>query len=269
MLFRHMKILIFTLAVATLFFSCSPYQKTFKSDDVGLKFHLADSLYNAQDYKRALKLMEQIVPAYRGKPQAEKLMFLYSDTFYNLGDFYLSGYQFERFSRSYPQSEKAEEAAFKGAKSYYNLSPKYSLDQKDTHVALEKLQNYINKYPDSDFQAEANTLVAELTNKIERKEFEVAKQYNRIMDYNAAINAFDNFILDHPGSDFREEAYFLKFKSAYQLAIRSVPHRVEERLITSKNYYNTFKRYNPESKFSQEANEILQDIEQRLENKQV
>jgi outer membrane protein assembly factor BamD len=269
MFLRQMRILILTLAVATLFFACSPYQKALKSDDVGLKFHLADSLYNAQEYKKALKLMEQIVPAYRGKPQAEKLMFLYSDTFYNLGDYYLAGYQFERFSNSYPLSEKAEEAAFKGAKSFYHLSPRYSLDQRDTHIALEKLQSYINKFPDSEFHSEANNLVAELTNKLERKEFEVARQYNRIMDYNAAINAFDNFILDHPGSEFRQEAYFMKFKSAYQLAIRSVPHRVEERLRTSKNYYNTFKRFYPESEFSQEANEIFQDIEQRLQNKQV
>lgn len=269
-----MRILILTLATASLFFSCSPYQKILKSEDAGLKFLYADSLYHAREYKKALKLMEQIVPAYRGKPQAEKLMFLYSDTFYNLGDYYLAGYQFERFSTSYPQSEKAQEAAFKGAKSYYFLSPRYSLDQKETNTALEKLQNYINQYPDSDFQDEANKLVAELTVKIQKKEFEIAKQYNRLGDYNAfnyraAISAFDNFILNHPGSQFREEAFFLKFDSAYQLAIRSVPERVEERLLTAKDYYNTFKRNFPESDFSQQANELLQDIEQRLQNKQV
>src|SRR5690606_8191136 len=126
-----------------------------------------------------------------------------------------------------------EEASFKGAKSYYELSPRYSLDQKDTHIGLEKLQNFINKFPDSEFLPQANTLVSELTTKLERKEFEVAKQYHRIVDYNAAIKALDNFILDYPGSQFREESYFLKFKAAYDLAIRSVIYRVEERLITS------------------------------------
>lgn len=269
-----MRILILTLATATLFFACSPYQKLLKSDDAGLKFHHADSLYNIQEYKKALKLMEQIVPAYRGKPQAEKLMFLYSDTFYNLGDYYLAGYQFERFATSYPQSEKAQEAAFKGAKSYYFLSPRYSLDQKETITALEKLQNYINKYPDSDYHDEANVLVEELTVKIQKKEFEIAKQYHRLgghnaFNYRAAISAFDNFILNHPGSDFREESLFLKFDSAYQLAIRSVPDKVEERLLTAINYYNAFIKNYPEGAFSQQANEILLDIEQRLQNKQV
>lgn len=264
-----MKNYLIFFALTALFFSCSPYQKALKSDDIGLKFHMADSLYNVGKYKRALKLMEQIVPAYRGRPQAEKLMYIYSDTFYELGDFYLSGYQFERFANSYPQSEKAEEAAFKGAKSFYQLSPRYSLDQKDTHIALEKLQNFINKYPDSEYLPEANTLVSELTTKLEKKEFEVAKQYHRISDFNAAIKALDNFILDHPGSVFREEAYFLKFKAAYDLAIRSVLFRVEERLNTSSGYYNTFIRNFPESKFRAEADEIKRDIDNRLENKQV
>lgn len=269
MFLNQMKNYLFYFLLTVIVFSCSPYQKALKSEDIGLKFHMADSLYNEGSYKKALKLMEQIVPAYRGKPQAEKLMFIYSDTFYQLGDYYLSGYQFERFASSYPQSEKVEEASFKGAKSYYELSPRYSLDQKDTHIGLEKLQNFINKFPDSEFLPQANTLVSELTTKLERKEFEVAKQYHRIGDYNAAIKALDNFILDYPGSQFREESYFLKFKAAYDLAIRSVIYRVEERLITSVGYYNTFVKNFPNSNFKAEAEEIKQDIDNRLQNKQV
>ncbi len=106
--------------------------------------------------------MEQIVPAYRGKPQAEKLMFIYANTYYKLEDFYLSGYQFERFTQAYPKSDSAEVASFKGAKSFYELSPRYTLDQKDTYKGLEKLQEFINQYPNSERRPEANKLVAEL-----------------------------------------------------------------------------------------------------------
>lgn len=257
-----------------LILGCSSYQKLLKSEDVGLKFHAADSLYNKADYKKALKLMEQIVPAYRGKPQAEKLMFLYSDTFYNLGDHYLSGYQFERFTNNYPNSQKVEEAAFKGAKSYYFLSPKYSLDQKDTYVAIEKLQNFINAYPDSQYVKDANEIVSELTQKLEKKEFEIAKQYHRLGDnngfnYKAAISAFDNFVLDHPGSIYREEAFFLKFDAAYQFAIRSVPSKREERLLIAKQYYDNLMRYFDDSQYLTQANTLLEDIEQRLQNNQI
>ncbi|MBT0608595.1 outer membrane protein assembly factor BamD [Aequorivita echinoideorum] len=255
----------FFVAICLLFVfaSCSEYQRVLRKDDVAKKYAMADSLYRLGKYKKSLKLMEQIVPAYRGKPQAERLMFIYANTYYELEDFYLAGYQFERFTQAYPQSDSAEVAAFKSAKSFYELSPRYSLDQKETDKGLEKLQEFINQYPNSAKRPHANELVAELRYKLEKKQFEVAKQYLRVEDYKAAIEAFDNFILDNPGSEFRAEAFFRRFESAYELAIVSIPSLVQERLLTAKGYYNNFTKYYKDTEFAAEAEKIMQDINAR------
>lgn len=259
-----MKISLLLLFCFTLLFaSCSEYQKVLKDDDLGKKYAFADSLYSIGKYKKALKLMEQIVPEYRGKPQAEKLMFIYANTFYELEDFYLAGYQFERFETAYPASDSVEIASFKAAKSFYELSPKYSLDQKETHTGLEKLQGFINTYPNSEYRMEANLLVKELREKLELKEIEVADQYLRISDYKAAIEAYDNFILDQPGSTYRQGAFYGRFTAAYKLAINSVPSLVQQRLLTAKDYYNSFNKYYKDSELQPEANVILLDIEKR------
>ena len=71
------KILYIFLLLVTLS-SCSEYQKALKSEDTATKFKLGEELYNAGKYDKANKLFAQIVPSYRGKPQAEKLMYLYS-----------------------------------------------------------------------------------------------------------------------------------------------------------------------------------------------
>ena len=84
-------------------------------------------------------------------------------------DYYTAAYQLERFKDAYPKSEKAEEAFFLSAKSSYFLSPVYSKDQKETIEAIEKLQLFINKYPDSEYLAEANQLIKELDFKLEKK----------------------------------------------------------------------------------------------------
>lgn len=107
---------LFTACSLLLLASCSEYQEALKSDDMGVKYNMADSLYNAGKYTKAIKLWDQVVPNYKGKPQAERVMFLYADTYYRAGDYYLSGYQFDRFATSYPQSEKIQEAKFKAAK---------------------------------------------------------------------------------------------------------------------------------------------------------
>jgi len=90
----------------------------------------------------------------------------------------------------------AEEASFLGAESYSKVSPLYSLDQVDTDKALNKIQIFANKYPNSQYLPKANEIVKELSEKLELKAFEIAKQYNTIgeytRDYNAAIKALDN-----------------------------------------------------------------------------
>lgn len=260
-----MRISIVLVFCLTIFFtSCSPYQKVFRGDDNAVKYSFADSLYNIGKYKKALKLMEQIVPAYRGKPQAERLMFIYANTFYLMEDFYLAGYQFERFETSYPKSDSVEIAAYRSAKSYYELSPRYSIDQKDTNKALEKLQEYINKYPNTIYRNEANVLVSELREKLELKDIEIAKQYLKISDFKPAIGAFENFISDHPGSSFRKDAFFGRLEAGYQLALNSVPRLVEERLIIAKGYYSSFAKYYKDSELMEDADKILEEINKRL-----
>src|SRR5690606_6158108 len=158
---------LIVLGITVLFTSCGDYQKVLRKDDMGKKYTYADSLYRQGKYKKSLKLMEQVVPAYRGKPQAERLMFIYADTYYNLKDFYLAGYQFERFVQAYPNSDSVEVAFFKSAKSFYNLSERYSLDQRETYRGLEKLQDFINTYPNSPKREEANEMVVDLRTKLE------------------------------------------------------------------------------------------------------
>lgn len=260
-----MKKFIYTLILIIAFSSCSEYQKALKSTDIGTKFKLGLELYNAEKWSKANRLFVQIVPKYRGKPQAQKLMYVYSMTFYEMGDYYTANYQFERFVSSYPDSEKVEETSFLGAKSYYHLSPAYTKEQKETIEAIEKLQEFINRFPESQYLSEANKLVKELEYKLENKAYSIAKQYNRIQDFQASIKSFDNFILDFPGTTLRENAMFYRFDSAYKLAINSVPWKKEERLKSAISYYNSFNKVYANSKHKDLAVKMQGELDGLLE----
>ena len=249
---------IFSLAI--LLGSCNPYQKALKSEDVKLKYDLAEQYYEAEDYRRAKNLFEQLQPKYRGKPQAERITFFYAHCLFHTKSYITAAYQFESFTKAYPKSQKLEEAYYMMALSYSKVSPVFSLDQKDTYEALNKLQEYINRYPESERLAEANTLVRELREKTERKAFEVAQQYFKIRDYKAAIKAIDNFIGDHPGTPFREEAMVVQFKSASILAINSVFSKKEQRLKAAQTYYQDLLRAYPESLFLEECTKLYDEV---------
>ncbi len=261
-----MKKLLSLLLLVVIFGSCSEYQKALKTEDVAVKFEMATKLYDTGKYNDAIRLIEQIAPAYRGKPQAEKLFYMFSQSYYKTKQYYLAAYQFESFVSGYPKSEKVEEAAFLGAKCFSTLSPVYSLDQTDTFKAIDKLQGFIDSYPNSEYTPEANKILRELNDKIEKKVFENAKQYNTIMDYKAAMVALENFIADYPGTPYKEDALFYKFDSAYQLALNSIPSKMEERLNIAKTAYYTLIKFKPDTKHKKNADEMFARIETELKN---
>ena len=256
------------LLVVLVFASCSEYQKALKSEDIGEKFKLGTELYDAGKYNKANRLFVDIVPKYRGKPQAEKLMYMYCMTFYNVKDYYTANYQMERFVSSYPKSIKKEEMAFLAAKSYYHLSPVFSKEQKETIDGINKMQGFINQFPNSEYLKEANAIVKELDFKLEKKAFSIAKQYNTISDYQASIKAFDNFLLDYPGSPLKEEAHYYRFDSSYKLAINSVEWKKEERITKAISNFNIFKRYFAESKYLEDATKMEEELKSLLEQYQ-
>ena len=253
------------MLLVALFCSCSEYQKALKTEDVAVKYDMATKLYDAGKYSKAIRLFEQIAPSYRGKPQAEKLFYMFAQSYYKTKQYYLAGYQFESFVSGYPKSEKIQEASYLGAKSYSMLSPVYSLDQADTVKAIDKLQAFIDNYPNSEYLPEANAAVKVLSEKIEKKVYENAKGYNTISDFKSAIVAFDNFISDYPGTKFKENALFYKFDSAYQLGINSVPAKMEERLNVAKVAYSSLIKFDANTKYKKKADEMLVRIETDLQ----
>nr|WP_321236570.1 outer membrane protein assembly factor BamD [uncultured Psychroserpens sp.] len=260
-----MKKLVYLLTILLAFNSCSEYQKALKAEDIKTKFDMGTKMYEAGKWNKANRIFKQIVPNYAGKPQAEKLMYMYAKSFYEMRSYLEAGYQMGRFEQSYSNSEKVQEIAFLAAKSYYMVSPVYSKEQQETIEALEKLQLFVNKYPDSEYLPQANKLIKELDYKLEKKAFEIAKQYNNIAyfessDYEAAIKAFDNFLADYPGTSFKEQAMFYRLDSAYKLGINSVAAKKEARLNTAINYYNSFNKFYPDSEFKDEANKMNDEM---------
>lgn len=265
-----MKKLFYILPLFLLIISCSEYQKVLKQKEIKPKFDMANAFYEEAletekkpKMVKAIKLYEQILPTLQGKPQSQIVQYNIANALYNIEDYLESGYKFERFTKAFPNSQKLEEAFFKSAESYYNLSPTYSLDQIDTKKAISKLQNYLDQYPDGQYFAEANKKLQELETKIERKYYEIAKQYHHTLRYKSAIYDFENYLVDYPGSAYKEKAYYYRFESAYLLAINSFEYLMQERFDDAIAYFNDYKERYPEGEFIEQATLYVEDIKAR------
>jgi outer membrane protein assembly factor BamD len=255
---------LIAIVLLSLSSSCNEYQKMLNNDDMNLKYKAAEEYYSNGEYRRASRLLEQLVPSYRGKPQAERLIFFFADSYFQTKNYYLAAYQFDSFIKSFPKSQKLEEASFLAAKSHYMMSPNYSLDQEETITAIEKIQIFMNNYPQSKYTDECNQLINELQTKIEKKEFEVAKQYYTIYDYRAAIKSLDNLIAEFVGTKFREEALYYKFLASYEIAVNSIESKKLQRLNDLKQLHNNIVRFYPETLFEEELTKKMETVEKEI-----
>lgn len=264
-----MRYLLFSVLLAIAAVSCGEYQKAIRSQDVALKVKFADSLYKKQDYRRALALFDQIRGDYMGKPQGERIFYMYGVSAYrpnkeNGGDYDMAAEIFRIFLEQYPQSERAQEALYYEGKSNYFLSGPYSLDQENTYHAIDILQQYINEYPEGEHFEEVNKMILELTAKLEKKSFEIAKQYGTIEDYQACIRASELFLNEYPGSRYSEDSYYNMLYSSYVVATNSVQSKEKERLEEASKIYRTLMRRFPNTKYADKANKINKTVQENL-----
>jgi outer membrane protein assembly factor BamD len=260
------KIFVLALLTGILATSCSKYQRLLKSTDYEEKYQSAFAYYNQGDHYRAIQLFDQVIPFYRGTERAETIAYHYAYAHYKQKDYVLASFYFKRFVSTFPRSQYVEECTFMSAYCKYLDSPKPSLDQTNTREAIDELQLFINKYPQSERVSESNKLIDDLRAKLEIKEVEIARLYYKMENYTAAITAFKNVLKNFPDTDYREEVMFTKLKAHYDYASKSIEERREERYKEALEAYDNFVAQFPDSDYLREANQIQKNVLRQLDS---
>jgi len=241
-------------------FSCGVYNKTLNKGTDKERYILANKMYKEGSYNKAIRLYELAMPAYATKREAEVINFRLADASFFEKDYTTAVYYYKKLIRSYPKSTEIENSQYRIAESYYHLSPKYSVDQSSTKEAIQAFQDFIDQNPNSTKIKEANQRIDALNLKLEKKAFEIAKQYFKIGNYKSAIVAFDNVILDFLGTSYKEESMFYKFKAAYKLELNSILNKKETRIKEAIKAFNRYKKAYPTSEYLEEAEGLYQKL---------
>lgn len=255
------------VAVALFFAGCkSQFEKIRASGNTDLIYQKAFEYYEHGEYLRAQTLFELIIPAYRGKPELEKIYFTYSYTYYNLSKFILANYYFKNFSSTFPTSPLREEADFMAAYSNYQMSPTFRLDQTYTEKAIEEFQTFVNTYPTSERVKECNRLIDEMRLKLEKKVFEEGILYYNLRQYQAATVTFGNLLKDFPETGNAEQVRYLITKAAFNLAENSIYEKQEERYRTAVGYAKDFMHKYKDSSNAKEVKSIYDSSVKKLKS---
>ncbi|MXS72528.1 outer membrane protein assembly factor BamD [Chryseobacterium binzhouense] len=248
-------------AVAVLAACKSQQEKALRSADKNFILKTANENFAKKKWKNALALYDRLPNLVAGTDDAPNVVFNSAYANYYDKNYRLAGNQFKNFAVSFPQDNRKEEAAYMSALCYYNGSMDYNLDQSSTELAINELQDFINNYPSSERSKNINTMIDELSYKLEFKAYENARQYFKMGDYKSTSVAFENVLEDFPSTKLRPKIYDYMMRARYLLAQNSVYDLKEERIESALAFTRQVEKDLPGTEYSKTAADLREKLE--------
>ncbi|MDX1444659.1 outer membrane protein assembly factor BamD [Lishizhenia sp.] len=252
------------LMLSLVLLSCSDYGQIVKGDNYEAKLLKAETLYEKESYPRALTLYEQVYQRYPRTEDGQLAYYKMGMTYYKMRDFIMAGYYLNNFVTRFPYSARAEECLFLSAMCSVKLSPDASLDQEDTEIAINDLQTFIDRYPESNLVDSCNTLMDGLRFKLEKKDYEAVILYHNMENYKAAKTSATIFMENFPQSTFNEEVAYLRIYNAFTLATKSIFTKKKARFQEVIKFCDLFEAKYEGSSYAKKVNKMKENSKEEL-----
>jgi outer membrane protein assembly factor BamD len=237
-----------------------------KSTDYEYKLKKADEFYHAKKYSQAVLIYEDIFPVLKGTAQFEDLYWNYAFSHYYMKDYLNAENLFKGFMENFPTSARAEEASFLRAYCYFKQSPKPDLDQTSTMKAINFLQTFTMRHPQSEKNKEAYDIIESLRKKLEAKEKRSADLYYNLGYYKASASAYSELLYNFPDSEFSDEYKLMVIKSYYEYAKKSITAKQLERYEQVLDECADFTDRFPDSKLISDVTKYKNLSENQIKN---
>jgi outer membrane protein assembly factor BamD len=175
----------------------------------------ADTLYNqglaklkSRDFEGAAKKFTELEKNYPASEWSRKglLMTLYAQ--YEKPAYDDAVQTAQRYIGLYPNSGDTPYVYYLAGMSYYNQVPDVMRDQTSAEKALGIFQELINKYPKSEYVADARYKMSVARDQLAAKEMQVGRFYLTRKNYPAAINRFHDVLGKYQTTRHTEEALY-------------------------------------------------------------
>ena len=206
--FRLIKLFchIFTLFVLAWIIGCAGSSP--KDDrDFESQFKKAKTLLEKKKYIRAQEEFHLLVLKASHTDIGDDALFYFGESYFLNKEYPLAISQYDRLIRKFEFSPYVEQARWRICESYVSESPDYYHDQENTNKALEKIQEFLDDYPSTEYRDEAQNTILGLRVKLGMKMYEVGVLYIKLRAFDSAIIAFDNMLDNYYDTPYAELAH--------------------------------------------------------------
>jgi outer membrane protein assembly factor BamD len=173
----------------------------------------AETLYNKgiaavddHDYEKAIKAFKDINKIYPYSQWSKKSLLLETFSHYSLREFEEAASSGKRYLELYPADPDAAYAAHLIASSYYDAVLDVTKDQERAEKALVAFTEVAQRWPKSDYAADAKSKIVILRDQLAAHEMTIGRFYLNKHNYTAAINRFRVVVSHYQTTNQIEEA---------------------------------------------------------------
>ena len=189
-----------------IFWGCASFQSQ-QEVDIDIQFKRAKKFLDKKKYLRAQEEFNNLVIRGTHTDLGDDAQFYLAESYYLNKEYLLAIAEYDRLIRRMGFSPYVEKARWRVCQSYVKESPKYYKDQTHTEKALNKLQELLDDYSNSEYREEAKGLIDELRNKLAMKEYATGVLYIKMEEYQSAIMTFEGLIDNYYDTDILEKGH--------------------------------------------------------------
>ena len=247
------------------------YNSLLKSQDGEMKYKAAVEYFEQQDYKKTIRLLEDISTQFKGTEKSEHILYLLSTSYFKRKDYISSEHYYKTYVNTYLRGKNYAECLFMLAYSEYMQSPEPELDQTPTVKAIEHFQLFLEQFPYDEHAKEAKQMQTEMYDKLAEREYQNAKLYYNLgnymgNNYRAAIVTAQNAMNDYPDSKHISELALIIVRAKYHEAINSVAEKLIQRCEDAREECYYYLQEYADSKHRKEVEKMASHLQKIIEH---
>jgi len=194
------KQLIILLTIIFLFTACSS-SKPQEDIDLQVLFNKAMTSLEKKRYLRAQEEFNNVAIQGLHTDLGDDAQFYLGESYFLNKEYVLAIAEYDRLIRRMGFSEFVQKGRWRICQCYVNQSPKFYHEQISTENALNKLQEFLDDYPDSEYANEAISTILELREKLAKKLYETGRLYIKMDEYESAIIVYQDLLSKYYDTD--------------------------------------------------------------------
>jgi len=203
-IFKHKLIL---MVIGALFIIDCAGNKPIDTMSLEKRFERGQEYLKKNKYHQAQQEFQIIVLSGSHTDLGDDAQFYLAESFFKNKEYLIAISEYERLTRKMKFSPYVEKARWRICEAYVAESPKYYHDQTNTDKALQKLQEFIDEYPNSEFRDEVNNTIKNLRNKLAEKILKSAILYTKLHAYDSAIIAYNDLLSKYYDTEHSNAAH--------------------------------------------------------------